>query len=140
MNEYLISEAAEKSGVNKETIRYYESMKLISLPKRNTSGYRLYSETVVERIQFIKRAQALGFTLKEIVELLSLENHPTQNSMPVRMLTLKKLEEVELKIAHLQGLQKTLQHLSGSCNGKTDVAHCPIIQSLEGIAAQGSKR
>ena len=139
MNEYLISEAAEKSGVNKETIRYYESMKLIKVPKRNVSGYRLYSEVVVERIKFIKRAQALGFTLKEIIELLSLENHPTQNSMPVRMLTLKKLEEVELKIAHLQDLQKALKHLSGSCNGKTDVAHCPIIQSLAGAAVQKNR-
>lgn len=139
MENYLIAQVAEQSDVNKETIRYYESIDLIPEPRRSATGYRLYTEESVDRIRFIKRAQTLGFTLNEIAELLSLEKKQSGNSKPVHMLALRKLEEIESKIMQLQQLRSALQDLSCLCNGKASIAHCPIIKSLTSVETTKQK-
>lgn len=132
MSHFHSGEISELSGVNKETLRYYESIGLIASPPRTDSGYRAYPETTLHRLQFIKRAQSLGFTLKEVQELLSLEEHPSDAASPVRELAIHKLQEVEKKIEDLQTLRATLIDLTERCSGTTAIADCPIMESLSG--------
>jgi len=124
------SKVAELTGLGKETLRYYESIGLISAPPRTESGYRTYPQQTLHRLHFIKRAQALGFSLKEIQELLSLEEHPSRKSKPVRELALHKLSEIEAKIQDLEQLRSVLMELTGKCSGTTSISECPIMESL----------
>src|SRR4051794_16405994 len=102
METLTIGQLAERGGVNLETIRYYEREGLIPPPPRKSSGHRAYSTAAVRRLQFIKRAQELGFSLAEIRELLHLKVHPDQLCTDVVAQIDAKSREVEEKIRHLE--------------------------------------
>ena len=101
MIRFTRGQLAKKAGVNPETVRYYEKTGLLPKAKRTESGYRLFSEEDVKRIKFIKRAKELGFTLKEIKELLELRFENQGECQEVRKLAEEKLQDVEKKIQDL---------------------------------------
>jgi MerR family copper efflux transcriptional regulator len=131
MGNLTIGQVAKKAGVNVETIRYYERFGYTPKPPRPKSGYRQYSEETVNRIQFIKRAQKLGFTLKEISELLSLKVDPDTTCADVKRRAEAKIADIEEKIRTLQGIKKALAKLVAMCSGKGTTGECPIIEVLE---------
>ncbi|MDA2935211.1 MerR family DNA-binding protein [Acidobacteria bacterium AH-259-D05] len=126
-----IGELAKRSGVGLETVRFYERKGLIEDPPRTDSGYRQYPEEVVTRIQFIKRAKELGFSLKEISELLSLRVDPDTTCADVRKQTEFKIADVKEKILTLQKMKTALEKLAVSCTGSGPTSECPILEALE---------
>lgn len=130
MEKMTISQLARESSVNLETIRYYERRGLIPKPPRNASGYRQYSQEDIARTKFIKRAQALGFSLKEISEILSLRMEPGTTGGDIKARVEAKIDEVEQKIADLRQMRKALLKLVSKCTGKGPVGQCPILEIL----------
>jgi MerR family mercuric resistance operon transcriptional regulator len=131
MGTLTIGKLAKKANGNIETIRYYEKKALIPKAYRRESGYREYSEDTVRRIQFIKHAKELGFSLKEIHELLSLKLDPKTPCSKVKNRTEVKIADIEEKIKTLQGMKKALVKLTKACSGKGPVIECPILEALE---------
>ncbi len=131
MESLTTGKLAKKAGVNIETIRYYERRGLIPKPRRRESGYREYSDDMVTRIQFIKHAQDLGFSLKEIQELLSLRLDPGTPCAKVKNRTEMKIKDIDNKIKSLQEMKKALVKLTKACSGKGPVTECPILEALE---------
>ncbi len=130
--EYLTTgQLAKKARVNVETVRYYERRGLIPEPPRRDSGYRQYSHEMVTRIQFIKHAKELGFSLKEIDELLSLRLDPKTPCLEVKKRTEAKISDIEEKIKSLQQMKKSLVKLKAACNGQGFINECPILEALE---------
>jgi MerR family transcriptional regulator, copper efflux regulator len=125
-----IGELAKRVGVNNQTIRYYERQGLIQSPLRSASGYRSFPTEAVNRVQFIRQAQELGFSLKEIKELLSLQNKPEATGADVRQLAQAKLADIEQKMEILQSMKKSLMDLTATCDGKAALGECPIMKSL----------
>jgi MerR family gold-responsive transcriptional activator of gol and ges genes len=130
-----IGEAAEKSGLNARLIRHYESIGITPKPSRTDAGYRLYSETDVHILIFVKRARSLGFSMKEIKKLVSLWRNTSRASSDVKALAIQHIDGLEKKILALQEMTKTLKHLARNCKGDQR-PHCPI---LENLASQGGK-
>ena len=128
-----ISKAACRGGVRIETIRFYERRGLIQQPPRpNDSGFRIYPEQTVQRIRFIRQAQEIGFSLREIEELLSLRADPSADCADVRPQATAKLEEVERKIAKLEKMRGALQELIDACPGSGAIRVCSIMEALVG--------
>ena len=117
------------SGVNGETIRYYEKIKLMPDPTRSSSGYRIYADSHLKRLSFIKRCRELGFTLKEIAALLLLVEGGEYTCAEVRDHTMTHLNDVDKKIRDLRKMQRTLKTMISECEGEL-VPECPIIESL----------
>ena len=105
---FLTGQVAEKAGVNVETLRFYEKKGLIPEPLRTDSGYRQYPEETIDRIHFIKNAQKLGFTLKEIKELLSLSLKTKRQCQMVKMEIDQKVLEVRVKMEKLQEISNAI--------------------------------
>ncbi len=124
------SQLAKRGGVNLETIRYYERTGLLPKPPRSRSGYRQFSPESVRRVRFIKRAQELGFSLKEIKELLALRIAPGSTRADVRKRAEAKMADIEEKIAHLHDMKKALVGLIGACCENGPASECPILESL----------
>jgi len=124
-----IGKLAELSGVGIDTVRFYERRGLLPTPERTASGYRVYTPDTSERIRFIRRAKDLGFSLQEIIKLLTLHDEGGAKA-DVRQLTRDKLAEIEQKIDDLTKIKEVLEDLSGRCKGTGDVEGCPIIESL----------
>ncbi len=122
-----IAVAAQQAGVGVETIRYYQRQGLIDEPAKPLQGYRIYPEQTIARIRFIKRAQQLGFTLKEIASLLQLDATQCDET---RAFSEEKLRLIEDKIAGLQSIQQTLNDLIRHCETNPQGASCPIIYSI----------
>lgn len=131
MESLTTGQVAKQAQVNIETVRYYERRGLIPEPPRRESGYRQYPRDMVARIQFIKRAQELGFSLKEIAELLSLRLAPNTPAIVIREKAEAKVNDIDEKIASLQNMKHTLLRLIGQCDGHGTVNECPIIEALE---------
>ena len=131
MTRLRVGELAAKGNVHLETIRYYEREGLLTPPKRTSSGHRAYAPGDVLRLRFIKRSQALGFTLTEIRELLAIKVTPAQPCIKVVHQIEAKAREVKAKIAHLRAIQRTLDHMKASCEGRCVVSECPILESLD---------
>jgi len=123
-----IGGVAKAAGVNVETIRYYQRLKLIDEPARPPGGVRRYADVAVARVQFIKRAQELGFSLAEIQRLLRLGD--PQSCGEARALASEKLALVESRVADLQRLRGVLKKLIGRCDRRRGKVACPIIESL----------
>jgi MerR family transcriptional regulator, copper efflux regulator len=121
---------AKAAAVNVETLRYYERRGLLPEPPRKESGYRVYPQAAVERLRFIKGAQALGFTLEEIQDLLDLRVDEQATSADVRQQAHKKVQEIERKIAALQTMRTALNDLIEQCHGDGPTADCPILEAL----------
>ncbi len=124
-------ELARQGGVNIETVRYYERRGLLPEPPRSQSGYRLFSKDDLRRVRFIKRAQELGFSLKEIQELLALRVEPQSTRADVRQRAEAKIANIDEKIRQLRAMKKSLQRLTASCSGIGPACGCPILESFE---------
>lgn len=124
-------ELAKQANVNSETLRYYEREGLLPEPARSESGYRLYTDTDIKRVRFIKRAQDLGFSLREIKELLALKLDSSQSASEVKRLAEQKILNIEEKIESLQAMKQTLKHLTKACSGQGSVEDCPILNCLD---------
>ncbi len=131
METMTIGKIAKAVGVGVETVRFYERRGLIEEPQRRASGYREYPESAVARLHFIRKAKELGFSLKEIEELLSLRMDPGATCAEVKERAEQKVAEVEAKIRDLQRIKRTLGKISATCKGSGPVGECPIIEALE---------
>ena len=124
-----IGEAAKASGVSAKMIRHYESIGLLPAAGRTHSGYRTYTESDLHRLRFVKRARNLGFSIKQIEDLLALWGDRRRSSAKVKALTQKHIAELEARIAEMQAMKQALQHLAHQCHGD-DRPDCPIIDDL----------
>jgi MerR family mercuric resistance operon transcriptional regulator len=126
-----IGEIAEQSGVGVETVRFYEQKGLIAQPPRPaTGGYREYPTDAVRRIRFIRSAQHLGFSLKEVAELLELEAGPAAQCVDVRERAEIKLREVVEKIENLERIKDALDNLIDACPGSGPAQICSILEAI----------
>jgi len=125
-----ISEAAKASGVTTKMVRYYEEIGLIPPAARTEAGYRIYTATDVHRLNFIRRARDLGFSVREISDLLSLWSDRTRQSADVKRIAEKHIAELQLKIELLGRMVETLQTLVSCCAGD-ERPECPILAGLE---------
>ncbi len=131
MKMMTISHAAREAGVGVETIRFYERRGLIKQPPKPVgSGFRVYPEETVQHIWFIREAQEIGFSLREIDELLALRADPATDSSEVRERAIDKRNEVERKIAHLERIYAALEELISACPGKGALRKCSIMEAL----------
>ena len=129
MKDYLtIGTLAERGGVNVETIRYCQRRGLLQKPVKPRGGFRHYPLDTANRVRFIKRAQALGFTLEEIVGLLALDQKKA--CLETRGIAAHKLELIEQKIADLMKMKRALSRLLRACDVSSAGAPCPIIHLL----------
>lgn len=124
-------EVAKLSEVGIETVRFYENEGLIDEPPRRESGYRQYAYDVVRRIRFIKHGKDLGFSLKEISELLSLRVDPKSSCRDVKKRAELKIEDIENKINSLKRMKRALKKLADSCKGRGPTSECPILENLD---------
>ena len=132
MEHFKVGEIAKKIGINVETLRYYEKIKLMPKPKRLESKYRVYDNYDVQRLLFIKRAKELGFTLKETKELLDLKIESTATCGDVKHLAEHKLEDVSERIKDLKKIKKVLEKLIQQCVCKEfSTDECPILETIE---------
>lgn len=123
-----IGQLASTGGVNVETIRYYQREKLLHTPKRTFGSIRRYSEEELKRLLFIKRAQAIGFSLTEITLLLQLAEG--EHCKETQALAEKKLSMVKQKLADLTAIESAFQKLIFACKRGKDGCGCPIIENL----------
>ena len=128
MDSIGIGTLAKRAGVSIDTVRYYERGGLLAPKTRLASGYRRYSELEVARLRFIRRAQALGFSLKEVKELLALSK--LRDVGRVRRTAQEKLADVEERIASLQRVRQGLAGLIAACPGHGRAADCPLLKAL----------
>jgi MerR family copper efflux transcriptional regulator len=130
MRPLTIGQVARRAGVGIETVRFYEREGLLEEPARRDSGYRQYEEDVVARLRFIKRSKELGFSLKEIKELLALRVDPTTTCAEVKSRAEAKIADIEEKINTLQRMKKALKKLTQTCSGQGPTSECPILEAL----------
>lgn len=132
-----IGQAAEHSGVSAKMIRHYESIGLLRPAARSSNTYRQYGEQDVHELRFIGRARSLGFSMKEIGELLSLWRDRERPSSDVRQVAARHLHELEDKLAEMQAMVTTLRKLIHACHGD-ERPDCPILEDLAGASAHRS--
>jgi MerR family mercuric resistance operon transcriptional regulator len=131
MQSLTIGEVAKAAQIGVETVRFYERESLIAAPPRRPSGYRQYPPETVRRLRFIRRAKELGFTLKEIGELLDLRVAPAKSCADVRSLANAKVADIEAKMTDLARIKAALEKLSRACRGKGPTSECPILDALD---------
>lgn len=131
-----IGQASTASGVSAKMIRYYESIGLIKASKRSDAGYRIYGESDLHTLRFIKRARSLGFSLEQIADLLSLWQDPGRASGDVKAIAQAHVAELEQRILELTEMRDTLSHLAHACAGD----HRPDCPILQGLAAPGEEK
>jgi MerR family mercuric resistance operon transcriptional regulator len=136
MTSMSIGKVANRVAVGVETLRFYEREGLLEKPPRLKSGYRAYPVATVNRVLFIKRAKELGFSLKDIKELLGLRLAPGATCGHVKKRAEAKIEDIEERIKTLQRMKRALRKLSDACGGKDSVNECPILDALD----EGKKR
>lgn len=132
METLTTAELADRCQVNLQTVRYYERQGLLPEPPRTASGYRTFPPESVVRVHFIKRAQALGFTLREIQELLALRVDPKTTCADVRRRAEAKIAAIEAKIKTLEAIKAGLMQLASACSGEGPASHCSLLDALEG--------
>jgi len=123
-----IGKVAAAAAVNVETIRFYQRRGLLTEPPKSQGGFRYYDEAIIARVRFVKRAQALGFSLEEVVGLLALEQSSACG--PTHDAAVRKLQLVEERITDLKRIQSTLKNLVQQCEAGPGAVCCPIIESL----------
>lgn len=135
-----VGAVAELSGVNLQTVRYYEREKLLPPAPRLASGYRVFSHDTVRRVRFIKRAQELGFTLAEIRELLTLRVDARRSSAEVRSIAAGKIADIDERIRALTAMKRALTHLTDRCSGRGPASECPILEGIDSDEALSGGR
>jgi MerR family mercuric resistance operon transcriptional regulator len=131
MKPLTIGQVARQAQVGVETVRFYERQGLLEEPNRRESGYREYPEAVVSRLRFIKRAKELGFSLKEIKELLALRVDPETTCREVKEQAKGKIADIEAKIESLTRMKEALVKLTAVCRGRGPTSECPILDALD---------
>jgi MerR family copper efflux transcriptional regulator len=129
---YTIGHAADFTGVTPKMIRHYESLGLIPRANRTAGDYRVYSESDLHSLRFIKRARGLGFSMKEIQGLLGLWRNQRRASAEVKRLALKHVAELDEKIGELKSMRATLANLAAHCNGDAR-PECPILEDFAAL-------
>ena len=132
-----IGAAATETGVPAKTIRYYESIGLISQATRAENGYRHFSSQDIETLKFIQHARRLGFSVKDVGDLLELWRDKGRSSADVKVMALKHISDVEKRIGELESIRRTLVDLTDRCHGD-DRPDCPIIDDL--ASGEGFKK
>lgn len=130
MDKLTSGKLAKLTNINVESIRFYERKNLLPKPLRSDSGYRLYSQDDVHRIIFIKKAQQLGFTLKEIKELLNLRIDENNSCADVQELIEEKILEIEFKIKEMKKIKSALIGLDRLCTSNDLGNGCPLLLEL----------
>jgi MerR family copper efflux transcriptional regulator len=130
-NSLTIGQLAEQAGVGVETLRFYERKKLIPEPPRRRSGYREYPPEAVSRIRFIRGAKELGFSLKEIDELLTLRAESEGQCAEVLARAQGKIADISQRIASLERMKRALEQLASTCSERATSGDCPILDALE---------
>jgi Hg(II)-responsive transcriptional regulator len=125
-----IGQLSEQSGVKVETIRYYERVGLLPAPPRAACGYREYRADHVQRLVFLRHSRELGFSIREVQELLRLASQPSRICRDVRGLAAARLVSVRMKIRELRRLQRALEKLVQSCPREVPIAECGILEAL----------
>lgn len=131
MNRLGTGRLAKLAGVNRETIRYYERRGLLPRPPRTVSGYRQFPDGTVRVVRFIKRAQGLGFSLREVRELLAMSVDRDSTCGDVKKTASLKFEEIEGKINQLQSMRRVLKKIIEACPGEGALSKCSILESLK---------
>ena len=126
-----IGKVAQSAGLAIDTVRYYEREGLLEKPARTVAGYRHYRPEVVARLRFIRQAKELGFSLREIKELLSLRVEAGRSCADVRAHAERKIADVEQRVATLMRMKRALAKLASSCSGRGPTSECPILEALE---------
>ena len=134
-----IGELARLAGTNVETIRYYERDGLLPVPARSEGNYRIYGETHVQRLSFIRRCRSLDMTLDEIRVLLHYKESPQDNCAGVNRLLDRHIGHVAQRMQELQELERQLKDLRERCGEARDAAHCGILDGLSEALAPSSK-
>ena len=131
MSVMSIGEAAAASGVTAKMIRHYEDMHLIPEASRTLAGYRMYSDKDVHILRFVRRARGLGFSIRQIADLLGLWRDQSRSSAKVKALALAHIADLERKIAEMQTMKTELERLANCCHGDHR-PECPILEQLAG--------
>jgi len=131
MRQKTIGWVAKETGVNVQTVLYYERRGLLPAPSRSASGYRLFNDESVRRIRFIKRAKELGFSLKQIAALLALQGEQDASCTEVSTMAVGHFKDIEQKIHDLERMRVALIPLVNACPGKGPLKACPIMDSLD---------
>ncbi|AYC31768.1 MerR family transcriptional regulator [Pseudomonas cavernae] len=126
---FTISALSRESGVNLETIRFYERSGLLPEPQRSASGYRHYAEADVRRLRFIRRGRELGFSLEEIKALLALADQPQSPCDQADRLAQQHLSSIEARIRDLQAMQAELRKIAGCHSAHAE--HCRLLEALD---------
>jgi MerR family mercuric resistance operon transcriptional regulator len=124
-----IGELSKHTGVNIETIRFYERVGILPKPPRSAGGHRIYGQDLLMRLGFVRRSRELGFSLDEVRGLLRLVDGGHYTCAEVKAITLDHLADVRRKIADLRRLERTLATVAGKCRGGK-VPDCPVIEAL----------
>lgn len=129
---YTIGELAKQASVNIQTIRFYERKGILRPLARTDAGYRLYNENHLSDLRFVIHAKELGFSLKEIKELLILRSPSSERCASARQKASEKLSEVRSKIRQLKQIESVLKGLIKECEAQPNPDECPIITNMEG--------
>lgn len=129
--ELTIGKVAKAARINVQTVRYYERRRLLEPALRSESGYRIYREAAILRLHFIKNAQGLGFSLKEIGSLLGLRSGGAASCAIVRRKAVAHARDVRERIARLHAMERVLSRLIRTCQRRGRTEECPILRSLE---------
>lgn len=130
MGTFKIGQLAAAAGVGRDTIRYYERNGLLPAPDRTAAGYRLYGDVDLDRLNFIRSAQELGFTLEQARQLLTLTVSDTATAAAVLEITLAKINEAEGRLERLSQIRDILRDLAQECPGEAPASECPILVYL----------
>jgi len=131
MRQKTIGWVAKEAGVNAQTVLYYERRGLLPAPSRSFSGYRIFNDESVRRIEFIKRAKELGFSLKQITALLALQGEQDASCAEVSTMAADHMKDIEMKICDLKCMRDALIPLVEACPKKGAMKDCPIMDSLD---------
>lgn len=138
MSELTIGQVAKRAGVGVETVRFYERKGLVRQPERPEGGVRRYPAETVSRVRFVRHAKELGFSLREVAELLALRQTPSCED--VRARAEAKIADIDRKLAALEHMRDALEGLVAQCRASGRGAGCPILQAMEGAETTLERR
>jgi len=125
-----VREVCAQTGLSARTVRYYEQLGLLPPAQRTAAGYRVYGAAAAARLRFIRRAQALGFSLEEVAELLALSDNPRARARDVKRVTQAKIADITQRIDALERMKQGLATLEAHCSGHGHTGECPILAAL----------